>query len=244
MGLIYLYFYHSYYHHHNALPPPKRHFYIGCGRKNSPIWEANKFKTKEDTANVFLFLERTQIAVLHQRVLNKLSLNWRPWILVDWCSLSVGAHDLENHFMCNGSNFLSYHLLQSFQSLSCLSKVWYPTVNRFLIRNNLPSTKRKADAKCTLCCYRRPVIFINSSTINARYSSNHAMVYFENGTYTAVRWRTFHYCKRSPPEAMTLPNWGILSAALCIWLPFVTSCRYLDERRGPRQYDKQPAARQ
>jgi len=27
--------------------------YTGCGKKNSPIWEANKFKTKEDTANVF-----------------------------------------------------------------------------------------------------------------------------------------------------------------------------------------------
>ena len=27
----------------------------GCGRKKSPIWEANKFKTKEDTANVFYF---------------------------------------------------------------------------------------------------------------------------------------------------------------------------------------------
>jgi len=31
-----------------------------CGRKNSPILEADKFKIKEDTANVFLFLERTQ----------------------------------------------------------------------------------------------------------------------------------------------------------------------------------------
>jgi len=50
----------------------------GCGRKNSPIWEANKFKTKEDTANVFLFLESTQNAVLHERVLNKTSLKWRP----------------------------------------------------------------------------------------------------------------------------------------------------------------------
>jgi len=51
----------------------------GCGRKNCPIWEANKFKTKEDTANVFfLFLESTQNAVLHQRVLNKTSLKWRP----------------------------------------------------------------------------------------------------------------------------------------------------------------------
>ena len=38
----------------------------GCSRKNSPIWEANKFETKEDTANVFfLFLESTQNAVLH-----------------------------------------------------------------------------------------------------------------------------------------------------------------------------------
>ena len=27
--------------------------YTGCGRKKSPIWEANKFKSKEDTANVF-----------------------------------------------------------------------------------------------------------------------------------------------------------------------------------------------
>ena len=52
--------------------------YTGCGRKNAPIWEANKFKTKEDTGNVFLFLESTQNAVLHQRVLNKTSLKWRP----------------------------------------------------------------------------------------------------------------------------------------------------------------------
>jgi len=132
----------------------------GCGRKNSPIWEENKFKTKEDTANVFLFLESTQNAVLQQCILNKSSLKWWPGILIHWCSLSVVVHELENHFRCNGSNFLSYRLLQSFQRLSCLSKVWYPTVNRILIRNSLPSTKRKADAKCTLCCYRRPAIFL------------------------------------------------------------------------------------
>ena len=30
----------------------------GCGRKKSPIWEANKFKTKEDTANVFFISGR------------------------------------------------------------------------------------------------------------------------------------------------------------------------------------------
>ena len=29
--------------------------FTGCGRKKSPIWEANKFKTKEDTANVFFY---------------------------------------------------------------------------------------------------------------------------------------------------------------------------------------------
>ena len=52
--------------------------YTECGRKESAIWEANKFKTKEDRANVFLFLENTQNAVLHQRVLNKTSLKWRP----------------------------------------------------------------------------------------------------------------------------------------------------------------------
>ena len=28
----------------------------GNGRKNSPIWEANKFETKEDTASVFFYL--------------------------------------------------------------------------------------------------------------------------------------------------------------------------------------------
>jgi hypothetical protein len=49
-----------------------------CGRKKRPIWEANKFETKKDTANVFLFLESTQNAVLNQRALNKPSLKWRP----------------------------------------------------------------------------------------------------------------------------------------------------------------------
>ena len=42
------------------------------------------------------------------------------------------------------------------------------------------------------------------------------MVYTENGTYTAVRRRASHHCTRSPPEAMPLPNWGVLSAAPCI----------------------------
>ena len=41
------------------------------------------------------------------------------------------------------------------------------------------------------------------------------MVYIENGTYTAVRRRAPHHCTRFPPEAMHLPNWGVLSAASC-----------------------------
>jgi ABC-type cobalamin/Fe3+-siderophores transport system ATPase subunit len=38
--------------------------FIKNGR--SPIWEANKFKTKDDTANIFLFMESTQNTVLNQ----------------------------------------------------------------------------------------------------------------------------------------------------------------------------------
>jgi len=41
------------------------------------------------------------------------------------------------------------------------------------------------------------------------------MVYTENGTYTAARRRAPDHCTRSPPEAMTLPNRGVLSAAPC-----------------------------
>jgi len=64
---------------------------------------------------------------------------------------------------------------------------------------------------------RKPAIFfINSSTIKARCSPNHAMVYTENGTYTAVRRRTPHHCTRSPFEDMPLPNRGVLSAATFI----------------------------
>ena len=53
-------------------------YHTGCGRKNSPIREANKFKTEGDTANIFLLLERTQNTVLYQCVLNKISLKRRP----------------------------------------------------------------------------------------------------------------------------------------------------------------------
>ena len=46
-----------------------------------------------------------------------------------------------------------------FQCRTCLSNVWYPKINRFLIRNSNPSTRREADAKCKLSCYRRNAIF-------------------------------------------------------------------------------------
>ena len=175
-------------------------------------------------ANVFLFLESTQNAVLHQLVLNKSSLNWRPWILMHWCSLSVVVHDIENNFRCNGSNFLSYRLLQSFQSLS---KVWHPTVNRFLIRtaSRRPSAKRMRNARCVAT--GDPPFFINSWTIKARCSAKHAMVYTENGTYAAVRRRAPHHCTRSPPEAMTPPNRGVLFAAPCISVLYFVSLYHL-----------------
>jgi len=40
-------------------------------------------------------------------------------------------------------------------------------------------------------------------------------VYIENGTYTAVRRRAPYHCTPSPPEAMPLPNQGVLSAGPC-----------------------------
>jgi len=43
---------------YDAASPFLRHTvkpHTGCSRKNSPIWEANKFETKEDTVNVFFF---------------------------------------------------------------------------------------------------------------------------------------------------------------------------------------------
>ena len=96
-----------------------------------------------------------------------------------------------------------------FQCRTCLSKVWYPTVNRFLIRNSLPSTKRKADAKCTLCCYRR-------RAISYKLLNNKGSLF--SRLRHGVHWkRNAHRCSttRSPPEAKPLPNRGVLSAASC-----------------------------
>jgi hypothetical protein len=89
-----------------------------CGRKKSRVWEANKCKTKEDRANNFLFLEkytecRFTSTCFEQNITQVAALN----IDTVMYPLSVVVHDLENHFRCNGINFLSYRLLQSFQSL-------------------------------------------------------------------------------------------------------------------------------
>ena len=116
-----------------------------------------------------------------------------------------------------------------FQCRTCLSKVWYPTVNRFLIRNSLPSTKPKADEKRKLCCYRWPAIFyIFLNNKGSMFSQPRHGVH-ENGTYTVVRRWDSHHCTRSPPEAMTLPNWGVLSAAPCS-LGFVKSWCHCDKK--------------
>ena len=80
-----------------------------------------------------------------------------------------------------------------------------------------PSAKRMRNARCVATS--DPQFFINSSTIKTRCSSNHAMVYIKNGTYSAIWRRSLHHCMCFSPEAMPLPNWGVLSAAPCnkIW---------------------------
>jgi len=102
-----------------------------------------------------------------------------------------------------------------FQCRTCLSKVWYPTVNRFLIRNSITLTRREADAKCTLCCYRWPAIFYKLlNNKGSMFSRPHLGVHWK---------RHVHRCSttRSPPEAVPLPNRGVLYARPCTFLPFV-----------------------
>jgi len=92
------------------------HLTTECGRKNSPIWETNKFETKEDTTFFFISGNYTECrftsTCFEQNIIQVAALN----IVTLMWPLSVVVHDLENHLSCNGSNFLSYRLLQSFQS--------------------------------------------------------------------------------------------------------------------------------
>ena len=90
-----------------------------------------------------------------------------------------------------------------------------PLCLKFLIRNSLPSTKPKADAKCTLCCYRRTAIFINSSTIKARCSPNHVMVYTENGRYSTVRRRAPHPKLYPSQFGVFFPPHPVLYITMC-----------------------------
>ena len=113
--------------------------------------------------------------------------------------------------MCNDSNFLSYRLLQSFQSLETFVNFCFEVAPEKKIAGGQIWWKRR---RCVVTSDLP--FFINSSTIKALCSPDHAMVYTENGTYTAVRRRAPHHCTRSQPEAMPHPNRGVLSAAPCI----------------------------
>jgi len=137
----------------------------------------------------------------------------------DVASLSVIVHDLENHFRCNGSNFLSYRLLRSFQSLGTLfvNLCLEVAPEKKIAGGQIWQTRRPHGITTQGDnCYRRPAIFYKLlNNKGSMFSPDHAMAYTENGTYTAVRWRAPHHCTRSPPEAMPLPNRGILSATPC-----------------------------
>ena len=102
-----------------------------------------------------------------------------------------------------------------FQCRTYLSKVWYPTLNRFLIRNSLLLTKRKADAKCTLCCYRRPAI-------SYKLLNNKGLMFSRPRHGVHWKWHV-HHCSTtcSPPAVMLLPNRGVFSAAPCILQPII-----------------------
>ena len=53
-------------------------FIQGAAERSPLFGKLINSKPKKIRQNVFLFLESTQNAVLHQRVLNKTSLKWRP----------------------------------------------------------------------------------------------------------------------------------------------------------------------
>jgi hypothetical protein len=86
-----------------------------CGRKNFPIWEANKNQTKQDN-----FL----------KILNNAILKFRKYItqvaalIVDTLSepLPVLFHDPLAHFGRNGSNFL---VIASLRPSKVWERCWY-----------------------------------------------------------------------------------------------------------------------
>jgi hypothetical protein len=88
----------------------------GCGRKNSPIWEANENQTKQE--NFFLILNSIHNAVLKF----KSYITQVAALIVDTLieSLLVLFHDPTGHFGRNGISFLGYRLLKTFQSLGIM----------------------------------------------------------------------------------------------------------------------------
>ena len=164
----------------------------------------------------FLFLESTQNAVLHRRVLNKTSLKWQPWILIHWCSVSrylFMTLRIISGVMAATSCRIAVCLFQCRTvCLKCDTQRKIVFLSGTVSRR--PSAKRMRNAGCVAT--GDPPFLINSSKIKARCSPDHAMVFTENGTYFAVRRRAPHYCRRSLPEAMPLTNRWVLSATLCI----------------------------
>jgi hypothetical protein len=87
-----------------------------CGRKNSLIWEANKNQTKQDH---FLILISMHNAVLKFKNYITQVTAFIAYTLTEL--LPVLFHDPAGHFGRNGSNFLGYRLLKTFQSLGTMS---------------------------------------------------------------------------------------------------------------------------
>jgi hypothetical protein len=85
-------------------------------RKNFPIWEANKNQTKRD--DLFLFLNSTHNAVIKFKNYITQVAAFTVDSLIE--PLPVLFHDPAGHFGRNGSNFLRYHLLKTFQSLGTM----------------------------------------------------------------------------------------------------------------------------
>jgi hypothetical protein len=84
----------------------------------------------------------------------------------------------------------------------------FVTQRQIVLSGSLPSTRRKGDAKWTLCVYRRPAIFYRKpSTIKAR-CPDHAVVYSENGPYTAIRQRAPHHCTCSHHYALPIRSYA------------------------------------
>jgi hypothetical protein len=88
--------------------------HTGCGRKNSPIWEANKNQTKQDKIS-FLQLNSMHNAVFKFRNYVTQVAAFIVDILIE--PLPVFFYDPKGHFGRNDRNFLGYRLLKTFQIL-------------------------------------------------------------------------------------------------------------------------------